>query len=62
MVKIWEQFRKQQPKAKQLSAIIPIVLYHVAINGRYLPIFPNLNKPAMFQRKFYARSKQHCGK
>ena len=28
MVRIWEQFRKQQPKVKLLPAIIPLVLYH----------------------------------
>ena len=28
MVRIWELFRKQQPKAKQLPVVIPLVLYH----------------------------------
>ena len=28
MVRIWEQSRKQQPKAKKLPIIIPLVLYH----------------------------------
>ncbi len=27
-VKIWEQYRKQNPKEKQLPVIIPLVLYH----------------------------------
>jgi len=28
MVRIWEQCRKEQPRAKHLPAIIPLVLYH----------------------------------
>jgi len=46
MVRIWEQHRKQQPKAKHLPVIIPLVLYHGRSTWKISKKFSTLLAPA----------------